>query len=294
MKAAAVEWRMDELKALDKPEELIDLIKGRLELAEMAGVNLIVFPGFTGCYYQQLCHGDKFLKELKKRIHPGKYIEDIKMLSKYYGAVICPGSYWESADNNVYHSSCILSGGNMILEQRQIYLARWERGLALTRGVSMELKEIMGWKMGIVLSTDVFYPQVSRMLALRGADIILSPVGFTDKRNEALQVSGMWQEAQQNLFFAVESGFNGRLGERDFWGESMIHAPLGMTDHEDGFLARSRGEQKIVVSELDNKKRKETVSSFDVLSQLNPEFYRNMKMFGEDSENGGCAGKMVF
>ena len=40
------------------------------------------------------------------------------------------------------------------------------------------------------------------MAALKGADIILSPVGFVGENNRALQVSGMWQEVQQNQFFA--------------------------------------------------------------------------------------------
>ncbi|PIU25666.1 MAG: hypothetical protein COT11_01580 [Candidatus Infernicultor aquiphilus] len=59
----------------------------------------------------------------------------------------------------------------------------------------------------------------------------------------------MWQEVQQNQFFAVESGFN-------------------------GFLARSKGQQGLIIAELDNKKRKKVISKFDVLSQLNREFYQ--------------------
>jgi len=59
-----------------------------------------------------------------------------------------------------------------------------------------------------MLSTDVFYPQVARKLALMGADIVLSPVGFVGERNSWLQLSGVWQKAQLNHFFAIESAFN--------------------------------------------------------------------------------------
>jgi predicted amidohydrolase len=117
------------------------------------------------------------------------------------------------------------------------------------------------------------------MAALKGVEIVLSPVGFIGEKNRALQVSGMWQEVQQNQFFAVESGFNGFLGEQDFWGESMIHAPLAMTRRESGFLARSSGKQSLIIAELDNKKRRKVISKFDVLSQLNRKFYQQMKMF---------------
>jgi predicted amidohydrolase len=89
----------------------------------------------------------------------------------------------------------------------------------------------------------------------------------------------MWQEVQQNQFFAVESGFNGFLGEQNFWGESVIYAPLEMTEEENGFMARSSGQQNLIIAELDNKKRRKAISKFDVLSQLNRKFYQQMKMF---------------
>jgi predicted amidohydrolase len=117
------------------------------------------------------------------------------------------------------------------------------------------------------------------MAALRGADTVLSPVGFTREKNRVLQVSGLWQEVQQNQFFAVESGFNGFLGEQSFWGESFIYAPLEMTEKGDGYLTRSNGQQSLILAELDNRKRRKAISKFDVLSQLNREFYQQMKMF---------------
>jgi predicted amidohydrolase len=175
----------------------------------------------------------------------------------------------------------LIINGEIQLNQRQIYLARWERELGFSRGAKMELREIKDWKLALIISTDVFYPQVSRRIALRGVDIILSPVGYTGENHPALQVSGLWQEVQQNQFFAVESGFNGFLGEQNFWGESMIHAPLAMTRRENGFLARSKGQQGLIIAELDNKKRRKAISKFDLLSQLNREFYQQMKMFRE-------------
>ncbi len=58
----------------------------------------------------------------------------------------------------------------------------------------------------------------------------------------------------------------------------MIHAPLAMTRRKNGFLARSSGQQSLIIAELDNEKRRKAISKFDVLSQLNREFYRQMKM----------------
>jgi len=242
-------------------------------------VDIIVFPGFTGCFFQQLSCPNRSIMSLIDEADSREYIEQVKELSQNYKIAICPGSYWQKEKNNIYHESCLIINGEVQLKQRQIYLARWERELGFSRGVKIELKEIKDWKLALIISTDVFYPQVSRMAALKGADIVLSPVGFIGEKNRALQVSGLWQEVQQNQFFAVESGFNGFLGEQSFWGESIIHAPLEMTEGGDGYLKRSSGQQSLTIAELDNKKRRKAISKFDVLSQLNREFYQQMKMF---------------
>jgi predicted amidohydrolase len=281
MKAASVEWPKSEWKRIDKPKTLVHKIEEYLEKAIKEQVDIIVFPGFTGCFFQQLSYPDRSIRSLINEADSREYIEQVKELSQGYQIAICPGSYWQKEKNNIYHESCLIINGEIQLNQRQIYLARWERELGFSRGAKIELREIKDWRLALIISTDVFYPQVSRRIALRGADIILSPVGFRGENNPALQVSGMWQEVQQNQFFAVESGFNGFLGEQNFWGESMIHAPLAMTRRENGFLARSKGQQGLIIAELDNKKRRKAISKFDVLSQLNREFYQQMKMFRE-------------
>jgi len=279
MKVASVEWKKSEWKRIDKPKTLIYKIKEYLEKAIKEEVDIIVFPGFTGSFFQQLSCPDRSIQSLIKEADSTEYIEQVKELSREYKIAICPGSYWQKEKSNIYHESSLIINGEVQLKQRQIYLARWERELGFSRGTKIELKEIKDWKVALIISTDVFYPQVSRMAALKGADIVLSPVGFTGENNRALQISGMWQEVQQNQFFAVESGFNGFLRERNFWGESMIHVPLAMTRRENGFLARSKGQQSLIIAELDNKKRRKAISKFDVLSQLNREFYQQMKMF---------------
>jgi predicted amidohydrolase len=279
MKAASVEWKKNEWRRIDKLNALIYKIKEYLGKAIKEEVDIIVFPGFTGCFFQQLGCPDRSIMSLINEADSTEYIEQVKELSREYKIAICPGSYWQKEKNNIYHESSLIINGEVRLRQRQIYLARWERGLGFSRGTKIELKEIKDWKVALIISTDVFYPQVSRMAALRGADIVLSPVGFTGEKNRALQISGMWQEVQQNQFFAVESGFNGFLGEQNFWGESVIHAPLEMTEKENGFLTRTKGLQSLIIAELDNKKRRKAISKFDVLSQLNREFYQQMKMF---------------
>jgi predicted amidohydrolase len=166
-------------------------IKEYLEKAIKEQVDIIVFPGFTGCFFQQLSYPDRSIRSLINEADSREYIEQVKELSQGYQIAICPGSYWQKEKNNIYHESILIINGEIQLNQRQIYLARWERELGFSRGAKIELREIKDWRLALIISTDVFYPQVSRRIALRGADIILSPVGFRGENNRALQVSGM-------------------------------------------------------------------------------------------------------
>lgn len=286
MKAAIVNWTEDKIQPMQNAEAIMSAMEACLQQAAAEGATLLVFPALTGCLYQYLSQSCRSIEELKEKADCKAYLEKSSELCRKYGVALCPGSYWERIGGDVFHASCLITGGKIVLEQRQLYLARWERQTGLSRGVAAGLYEMDGWKVGIVLSTDVFYPQVSRLLAMKGADIILSPVALAGSKNEALQLSGMWQEAQQNLFFALESGYNGFLGPRSFWGESAIHAPLEMTEEEDGLLSKRSNGNTVIAAELDNASRKKAIRRFDVLSMLNPAFYRKMQGFGEVGENG--------
>ncbi|WHH60309.1 carbon-nitrogen hydrolase family protein [Petroclostridium sp. X23] len=279
MKVASIEWKDKVLCEMFKPVHILEKIEAYIKIAAAQACDIIVFPAFTGCYYEQLKYIGINLQRLKTKAVHNEYVEYMRQLSGKYKIVICTGSYWEKHDSCTYHTAGIVRNGQVILEQRQIYLARWERELGFERGIDIQVIDIYGWKIGIILSTDVFYSQVARMMALEGVDVVLSPIGFVTDRAPAFQLSGMWQQVQQNQFFAVESAFNGKLGNMNIWGESIIHGPLDITEQGNGMWAKSNGKKIIITAQLDNEQRRKTISRYNVLSQLNVECYQNMKIF---------------
>jgi len=285
MKVASIAWNRSEWEKIEKPTTLMQKIEKHLKQAVSQQVEIVVFPGFTGCFFQLLFHSRKDLKDLVKNAESEKYIEEIKRLSRNNETIICPGTYWKKENKKTYHETVLIQNGKVILTQRQIYLAQWERKLGFSRGINVGCIQMGEWHLGVIISTDVFYPQVSRKLALMGVDIILSPVGIIGEKSNELQMSGMWQEVQQNQFFAVESGFNGFLENYFFSSDSIIHAPLEMTKNKDGYLEKGFGQKKLVISHLDNEKRNRVIKHFDVLGQLNYQLYRTMKMFKTDGYN---------
>lgn len=263
MKVAAAVFKKEEHRLLTSYKRLAGKVSSLLELSYGQGVNIVVLPALLGCIFE----------------NDEKYLEDILGLSdKYKGMAICPGSFFEREKGCTYHSSCIMLDGNIIARQRQIYLAKWEQGIGLARGKELTCTHVSGMKVCIIISTDVFYPQVSRAAAMSGAELVLSPVAILGTGNRYRQLSGLWQNTQANLFFGIESGFKGSFGGLEFNSLSMVHAPLDMTEREDGFMDAEGNarDASIITAVLDNEKRKEAVKKFNTFAQLNFEAYRDI------------------
>ncbi|HYF81628.1 MAG TPA: carbon-nitrogen hydrolase family protein [Clostridia bacterium] len=271
MNAASIVFNNDDYLELTSYEQLAGKVAGWLQLCCEHKIDMVVLPALLGCLFD---NGERYINDI------------IELSNAYKGMAICPGSYFEADYADTYHSSCIIMEGEKIMEQRQIYLAKWEKGLGLSRGTELNSISLRGLKLGIIISTDVFYPQVSRALAMSGVKLVLAPTAIIGSRNMSRQLAGLWQNVQANLFFGMESSFNGSFKGHDFHGSSIIHAPLDMTAGEDGFLALEGKSQKcaIITAELDNEKRKEAVRKFNTLGQLNIEAYKDIFM---PSRNGG-------
>lgn len=263
MKAASVVFEEKDFYDIKRNQSLLGKVREWLDCCIGGEVEVVVFPGLFGCLYD--C-SDRYLDEM------------LEVSVLYKDIYICPGSYIEEKNGYKYHSSCIIKNGTKCLKQKQIYLAKWEKENGLCRGIEVNSTYINGMNMALMVSTDMFYPQVSRHIAMTGVDLVLVPAAIKGGTNISLQLSGLWQNVQQNLFFAVECGFKGNLFNNDFYSYSAIHAPLEMTKRENGLLAFEGKTHKnpIIVADLDNDNRKEAIKKFNTLAQLNIELYKDI------------------
>lgn len=305
MKVAALEWHGSELLGalpFVSPERLIQTLRDGLQMLRNRGIELVVLPGFMGVMYLYAKYPQLTLAELAEVADPEELLNELRKFSREMSLAICPGSYWRREHGKMISATCLIVNGDICGEQTQLYLARWESDLGLDCGCHQQVITYDSWKIGMVVGTDVFYPQVSRALAMEGVNLVLAPIGFVGEPNRWQQLSGMWNHVQQNQFFAIESGFNGRIANMTFWGESAINAPVEMTPKENGFMCRTgfldrfrktrpdpeepipepivvSPEMVVIDAELNEAERRRAIAQFDVLHQLNPELYRRMRLF---------------
>lgn len=279
-----------EVLAFSRPGDKIASREDYLELVQAAvskRADLVVFPGLWA-FYLAFCLGElgiqesffssrqAFLKLSREKSWPNNFLALQGFLARKLQAYLVSGSFEETGDRGrIYHSACLFSPeGDLLGCQRQTHLSREEHRWGFSRGEEVKVFAVNNARLGMIVGTDARYPEVGRILALQGADVICHCGALSGAAFREEQLAGVWSQVQQNQFFAVESQLQATIAERKFKGESAFHAPCEMTTEKNGYLARDEGKSIFVKSSLDYEARQQVINSYPLLKHLNFSAYR--------------------
>lgn len=207
------------------------------------GVDLVVFPGLlpmgllSGEWSYQTDfpaylheHGQKLREQI---------LEATVRASRVSGLTIVPGSaYFPVGPRHYLHWSCIVSpDGEILGEVGQTHRPQ-AGGEHLVLAEDLPIWETPIGRVGFLLGDDVLYPEVSRILTLQGAEILIAPRAPIMPYAAEHAMAGLWQNVQQNQVFGVESGLFGSYGDVVFDGRAAVYAPCEITPEESGFLPK--------------------------------------------------------
>jgi N-carbamoylputrescine amidase len=91
-------------------------------------------------------------------------------------------------------------------------------------------------RLGVLVCWDQWYPEAARLMALRGAQILIYPTAIGWARGEKKEICqdqrSAWQTIQRshaiaNGLFVLSINRTGRENNLDFWGTSFISNPIG-------------------------------------------------------------------
>lgn len=82
--------------------------------------------------------------------------------------------------------------GKIVGEHQKTSFTQWEIDHGFTRGNSIKVINTKLGKLGFAICYEIHFPEVPRVLALQGAEIIINPIG-----------TGMWHEEQFKQWNAV-------------------------------------------------------------------------------------------
>lgn len=161
--------------------------------------------------------------------------------------------------------------GHALGSQRQTHLSSEERAAGLSQGHELAVFETPVGRLGVLVNTDVRYPEVARILCLKGANVLVNPLAARGVPAHDWE-RRLWREVQANQVFGLEAPLVGD----GYSGPATIHAPLGMTPGNDGVLAQATTADgdEVVVAELDFAALQKAVDEYPIFRVLNYQVYR--------------------
>ncbi len=159
----------------------------------------------------------------------------------------------------VYNSTLVFApSGQCCARYDKIHLFRFDNGVEsydesvlLQPGSSptnFDLTDRSGqlWRVGLSVCYDLRFPELFRLYASEGADLMLVPSAFTFTTGQAHWELLLRARAIENLAFFVAAAQGGRHENgRETWGQSMLIDPWGAPLAQ---LAQGRG---VVLADLD-------------------------------------------
>ncbi len=210
---------------------------------------------------------------------PGRITHDIQAAAKNLGVHVVWPTYRRAGERGAVYNSAILIGpdGEIIGIYDKTHPAPWERidgGGWVQVGTRADVFETALGTIGMIICYDGDFPELSRLLAVKGAEIIV--------RASALQRSyEIWYitnaaRAYDNHVYVVASNLVGPDACDNYgFGHSMIINPIAWR------LAQARGTEEIISARLDPDPMRyitfgsKSLQTFDHLED------RNLKLYEE-------------
>lgn len=278
MKAAALSLAGIRVESLDHYKKDLSLL--------LAGIKpgLAVLPAHTALL---LCAATGLLKEVRHfsgafKEFRGKAAQWNEQFLALHGALagalgiyLVAGTTLEIESGFCYHTAyCFGPKGELCGLQRQTHLSREEKELGLSRGGELNLIDLGGVKMGLVVATDSRHPEVGRILALQGAGILAHTGALeVSSNNLQQQLAGMWAQVQQNECWAVEAQLSRTICGREFHARCAVIGPCITAADKSGYLSHTGGGEQFAAAQLNEADRRRAGESFPVLRQFNPAAY---------------------
>ncbi|MEE0883557.1 MAG: carbon-nitrogen hydrolase [Bacteroidales bacterium] len=228
--------------------------------AAQQGANIICLQElFASLYFCDVEDYDNF--KLAEEI-PGSTTKILSDLAKELGVVII-ASLFEKRMKGLYHNTVAVldADGEYLGKYRKMHIpddpGYYEKFYFTPGDLGYKVFQTKFGNIGVLICWDQWYPEASRITALKGADILFYPtaIGWDISQDEATNTEqyNAWQTIQRS--HAIANGVHtvsvnrvGQEGNMKFWGGSFISNPFGTLLHKS-----SHTEEEITVVEIETE-----------------------------------------
>jgi len=240
---------------LGQPERVLGDIAGWCERAVAEKAELVLFP-------ELVIHGHctPNTAEIAEPVPDGPSVQRLVALARQHRVVLSAGLSERERDT-VYNTQVLVGPDGYIGKQRKLHLSRDEVRY-YTGGRDLPVFDIGACKIGIAICYDNEFPELPRILALLGAEVLLMPHASRDQQWEDTPESEaaarrfmrdsympFAMRTKENALFGVLADQAGRAGYVDLYPryhENQPHHPgAAMVFGPDGRLLASSQVERI-------------------------------------------------
>lgn len=189
--------------------------------AEVLAFSEMFLTGYTlRDRYQELAEG-----------MDGPSVRKLDALAKKHGRWLIVGMPELDPDRSgiIYNSALVLSPDSEPETYRKMVLANFgpfEEDLYFARGNRMPIFETPVGRMGIEICFDIFFPEITKLYALEGADIVVCISASPSVTREYFEKL-LPARAIENTIFIAYANLVGTEQNMTFWGGNQLIGPRG-------------------------------------------------------------------
>jgi len=260
----------------DKKHNIKIMKKGIAQAAKIKA-NLIAFPelSLTGYLVRDRAY------ELAEPVPNGPSVREIEKIAKNENVHIVFGMIERSAKTSaILHNTAVLVGPKgYIGKYQKMQLPThsvFEEKRYFRPGYQAQVFQTEAGMIGIIVCYDVYFPEISRLLSLRGAQLIVCISASPSIRRgffETLTVA----RAMENTVFLAFVNLAGIEDGLQFWGGSRIIAPSGSV------ISQAKYDTDDLISAtIDYSDINRVQAWVPILRDLRPEVFNSLR---EETEN---------
>ena len=224
----------------------IEKLKRNIRACAAQGVELVVLQELhNGLYF---CQTEDTTRFDEAEPIPGPSTETFGQLAKELGIVLVL-SLFERRAPGLYHNTAVVieKDGSMAGKYRKMHIpddpAYYEKFYFTPGDLGFEPIQTSVGKLGVLVCWDQWYPEAARLMAMRGAEMLIYPTAIgwesSDTEAEKQRQREAWMTVQRG--HAVANGLpvitvnrvgheidpSGQTGGIQFWGSSFVAGPQG-------------------------------------------------------------------
>lgn len=248
----------------ERDNNLETILKG----LEDADAELIILPElpFTGYSFS----GREELMSMAEVPESSPSIKALTAICTEKHMYIVTG-FAEKADDKVFNTALLLGPSGIMGKYRKVHLFNAEKGYFDPGDLPFSVFDIDSVKIGLMICFDWIFPEASRVLALKGADILCHPSNLVLCYCQKTMIS----RAIENSVFVITANRTGTetrtFGSLTFTGGSQIVGPRGEILRH---ASIDSSELSVVEINPYDARQKMITETNHVLDDRRPEFYQ--------------------